>query len=297
MSGQQSFQSIRVVIVTGAGTGIGRAIASRLLKDGFLCVLAGPYEAEMEETIELSGVSAERSAVVVCDVRKSDDRERLVESAAALPGNLYGLVNNAGITRLAPLLQESLSEWRDTIETNLEASYFLSQAAICRMRDHGDGRIVNVASIHGMVGRNPRLWDVGASDVLWQGDGPVRESAYAASKGGLLQLTRDLASAVGRWGINVNAVSPGVVPHPVDELERRLANPDRGGLAGKVDHQASEATREAVEQVERKLADRVPLGRLGRVHEIAGPVSFLLSLDATYVTGANLVADGGWSIW
>lgn len=286
----------RVVIVTGAGTGIGRAIARRTLQDGFRCVLAGPYLGELEETIELSGVGPERAMALVGDVRDPGDRSRVVEAAARFSGALYGVVNNAGITRLAPLLDESPAEWRETIETNLEAAFFLTQAAVPHMRDGGGGRVVNIASIHGIVARDARVWEV-AGPAAGGERGPVRESAYAASKGGLLQLTRDLAAAVGRWNITVNAVSPGVVEHPADEVARREADPDRPALTGKVDPEARKAARSSASQIKAQLVDRVPLERLARVEDIAGPVSFLLSSDAAYVTGANLVADGGWSIW
>lgn len=285
----------RVVVVTGAGTGIGRAIASRTLRDGYRCVLAGPYQGELEETIVLSGVDAGRALTMECDVRDAGDRSRLVAVATGA-GALYGLVNNAGITRLAPLLDESVHEWRETIETNLEAAYFMAQGVLPHMRDRREGRIINIASIYGIVARDARVWGV-ATPTVRDGRGPIRESAYAASKGGLLQLTRDLAAAVGSWGITVNAVSPGVVEHPSAEAERRAADPERPALTGRVDAAARKAAQEAAPQIRAQLISRVPLERLARVEDIAGPVSFLLSSDASYVTGTNLVADGGWSIW
>lgn len=282
----------RTVIVTGAGTGIGRAIARRLMADGFRCVLAGPDRAQLEETASHPGVEPGQADAVVCDVRDQDDRRRLVEVAAdPAAGRLYGLVNNAGITKLAPLLDEDVEQWRATMETNLEACFFLSQLAIEELRGAGEGRIVNIGSIHGFLGRH----DLGLSALEeTPGDrGPIRESAYAASKGAVVQLTRELASAVGRWNITVNCVSPGFTNHPRAELERRLAASKREGLLAKAPLEVEGAK----EEMEREMAARAPLGRMGQVDDIAGPVSFLLSPDASFVTGLNLVADGGWSIW
>jgi NAD(P)-dependent dehydrogenase (short-subunit alcohol dehydrogenase family) len=232
----------------------------------------------LTQTVELSGEDAGRAVVVECDIRKPEDRERLMAVALEQPGTLYGLVNNAGIFRFRPLLDESVVDWRDTFETNVEATFFLSQLAIGVMRTQRQGRIINIASMHGMVG----VSNLGRGTSLpesSEGDrGPFRGSAYATSKGALIQLTRDLAIAVGRWGITVNAVSPGSVP-------------PKAGSSKRV--QTKDAEREVLEA----LILQTPLGRLGTVEDIAGPVSFLLSDDAAYITGANIVVDGGFTAW
>ncbi len=275
----------RVVIITGGGTGIGRAISRRLLVDGFRCVLAGPDEQLMHETVRLSEVDPSRATVVVADVRKSDDRDRLVACASELPGSLYGLVNNAGITLLAPLLDESVEDWRTTFETNVEASFFLSQKVFEVMRTRGEGRVVNIASVRGFIALDNRGYGPLIPPTSTGDRGPVRVTAYAASKGAAIQLTRDLATAVAPWGITVNCVSPGTVRHPDDEVvEKRKRTTDPAIAA-------------ALPTIDEQLASWVPLGRLGTVEDIAGPVRFLLSSDAAYITGANLVVDGGWTLW
>lgn len=289
--------SRKTVILTGAGGGLGRAMAHRLLRDGFRCVLADKNELNVRRTLELAGPEAAgRGVVVVCDLRLAEDRDRLVAAGAEQPGTLFGLVNNAGIGKLRPLLEESVADWRDTFETNLEAAFFLSQRAIESMRAHGEGRIVNIASMHGVVGMNNLGHGARAPETSPGDRGPVRCSAYTTSKGGLIQLTRDLAAAVGRWGITVNAISPGQIPHPPDATHPAAS-------AARSDAVADGAGRppqlgDALDpQIVQALADQVPLRRVGRVEEIAGPVSFLLSDDATYITGANLVVDGGFTIW
>lgn len=281
--------SERVVIVTGAGGRLGRAIAHRLLRDGFRCVLADRTEETVRATLATAPAEPGLGSVVVCDIRRPEDRERLTAHAAERPGTLFGLVNNAGFGRLQPLLDETLADWRDTVETNLEAAYFLAQGVIERMRPHGEGRIVNIASAHGIIALDNRGLDDYLPGTTAGDRGPVRQSSYAASKGGLIQLTRDLAAAVGRWGITVNAISPGNVlgdgeePAAAGVGAGRPRRPQLGDLPGS--------------ETLKVLAAQAPLGRLGRASEIAGPVRFLLSGDATYITGANLVVDGGWTIW
>jgi NAD(P)-dependent dehydrogenase (short-subunit alcohol dehydrogenase family) len=293
MSGEtrDSDLSERTVIVTGAGSNLGRAMALRLLHDGFRCVLAGLDHAQLKQTVQLSGANSPRAAVIECDIRDPKDRTRLVAAAVEQPGKLFGLVNNAGIVRFRPLLEETLEDWRVTFETNLEAAFFLSQLAIAEMRGQRRGRVVNIASINGIVGINNQ----GRGAILpetSEGDhGPVRGSAYASSKGGLIQLTRDLAVAVGPWGITVNSVSPGTIP-PKD-LEA-LKTDETPGSSGK---RFSELTEEAKREVFDALALQTPLRRLGTAEDIAGPVRFLFSDDAAYITGANLVVDGGFTAW
>ncbi len=290
--------SRKTVIITGAGGGLGRAIAHRLLRDGFRCVLADINETNVRDTLTSAGAGAdERGVAVVCDIRIAEERDRLIADSVSERGTLFGLVNNAGIGRLRPLLDETVSEWRDTFETNLEAVYFLAQRAIESMRSHGEGRIINIASMHGIVGMNNQGHGARAPETSPGDRGPVRCTAYTTSKGGVIQLTRDLAAAVGRWGITVNAISPGQIPHAEGrrsnkEVGRQTSNsavdtaPKAPGLGDTLDADIITA-----------LGLQTPLRRVGRVEEIAGPVRFLLSDDATYITGANLVVDGGFTIW
>lgn len=287
----------KTVIVTGAGGGLGRAMSHRLLRDGYTCVLADLKESAIERTLELAGEYATRAVPVTGDICLPEDRDRLVEYAAEQSGTLYGLVNNAGIAEMRPLLDESPDEWRLIFETNLEAAYFLAQKSIERMRRNRSGRIINIASMNGMVALNNDGLGERAPEVTEGDRGPVRQSAYGASKGGLIHLTRELAAAVGRWGITVNSVSPGNVPHGSH------ADDDGREDRGEKEQQSDGKWRrprlgDRVDpEIERAVSRQTPLQRLGKVEEIAGPVSFLLSADASYITGANLVVDGGFTIW
>jgi NAD(P)-dependent dehydrogenase (short-subunit alcohol dehydrogenase family) len=290
--------SQKTVIVTGAGGHLGRAMVHRLLRDGFRCVLADKHEANLANTLALAGTKASgRGTVVVCDIRLEEDRERLIACAVDQPGALFGLVNNAGTGKLRPLLDESVADWRDTFETNLEAAFFLAQGAIASMRKQHEGRIINIASMHGIVGVNNLGHGARAPETSPGDRGPFRCTAYATSKGGVIQLTRDLAAAVGRWGITVNAISPGQIPHSQSPAkDKEGVTPERtstGGGSGKAPGLGDTLDAEII----KAFGLQTPLQRVGRVEEIAGPVSFLLSGDATYITGANLVVDGGFTIW
>ena len=176
--------------------------------------------------------------MVVCRIRVAQDRaDRLIARAAAQPGTLFGLVNNAGTGKLRPLLEESVADWRDTFETNLEAAFFLAQRAIESMRPQREGRIVNIASMHGIVGMS-NLGTGREHRRLRRGIRPVRCSAYTTSKGGVIQLTRDLAAAVGRWGINNQRNKPGTDDH-TPKIQREMGStPGKkvvptGGLPGR----------------------------------------------------------------
>lgn len=290
--------SLKTVIVTGAGGHLGRAMAHRLLRDGFRCILADKNEDNVARTLALAGTAAAaRGIVVVCDIRVAEDRDRLIATATKPPGTLFGLVNNAGTGKLRPLLDESVAEWRDTFETNLEAAFFLAQRAIESMRSQGEGRIINIASMHGIVGMNNLGHGARAPETSPGDRGPVRCSAYTTSKGGLIQLTRDLAAAVGRWGINVNAISPGQIPHSENPPSDQAAATKGGGAIAGTSRKAPGLGDTLDAEIVKALGLQTPLQRVGRVEEIAGPVSFLLSADATYITGANLVVDGGFTIW
>ncbi len=208
--------------------------------------------------------------MVPADVSVTEDRERIVKETLNRFGRLDILVNNAGTSANAPLLDYTVSDWRRIMETNLEACFFLAQQAIPAMRDQGYGRIVNIASVYGSLGLNHAFYvDRFPPD---EGRGPVRQPAYHSSKGGLLNLTRDLAIAVAPWGITVNAVSPGMFP---SEGSDKVLTP---------------------EIIARYVAC-TPIARFGEPREIGYAVKFLASEDSSFITGAELRVDGGWSIW
>jgi NAD(P)-dependent dehydrogenase (short-subunit alcohol dehydrogenase family) len=248
-------------IVTGSSSGIGREVAQRLAADGFGVLLADVRRDPLtggeptDEIIEQAGGSGE---FVRTDVSRREDCERLVAVAVERYRGLHVLVNNAAIAggHSKLLLQTSDEDWDTIMAVNLRGPYMLCQAAIRQMlsqplRGDARGRIINITSQHGMVA-SPRHF------------------AYAVSKGGLVQMTRQIAVEHARDGILCNAVAPGkIVTGSPGDLSQ-----DETGLA--------------------YVKSRTPFSRLGEPADVASAVAFLASDAATYISGINLLVDGGW---
>lgn len=258
----------RVAIVTGAGTGIGQAIALKFARTGIRTLIVGRREAPLADTVA-RGPADNPIASLAGDITEAADRERAVRAAIDRFGRVDILVNNAGVSSIEPLFEASEAEWRRVMATNVDSAFFMAQAVLPGMRERGFGRIVNIGSVYGVLGLNPGLYDafgeVGAG-------GPKRQPAYHTSKGAILNLTRDLAAAVSRWGVTVNTISPGMV---ITEQSEGLISDD----------------------VIRRLSEMTPVGRFGKPEEIAHAVAFLASDDAAFITGEEIRVDGGWTIW
>jgi NAD(P)-dependent dehydrogenase (short-subunit alcohol dehydrogenase family) len=260
----------RVALITGAGSGLGRATAEVLAQRGYRCVLAGRREAAILQTADAIAASGGFAEAVVADITEADDRTLLVERCASAFGRLDVLVNNAGISHQAPLLASTPEDWRRVMATNLDAMFFLAQAALPAMRAQRFGRIVNIGSVYGSLGMNAQLYG-----TMLPGDtpqGPTRQIGYHTSKGGVLNLTRDLAIAVAPWGVTVNCISPGMF---LTEQSKAVVDAD----------------------VIAALVGMTPMGRMGDPAEIGHAVAFLASDEAAFITGVDLKVDGGWSLW
>lgn len=250
----------RGAIVTGAASGIGRAIAVRLAADGFDVVCADVRRDPItggdptESVIAAAGGSALQ---VDADVSLPEDCERLVAIAVDRAGRLDVLVNNAAIAgrHSRPLVETEVADFDAVMAVNLRGPFVLSRAAVRQMlsqplQDEVRGRIVNITSQHGLVGAPGHF-------------------SYAVSKGGLIQMTRQIAVEHGADGILCNSVSPGkIVTGTPGDLSA-----DEAGLA--------------------YVQSRTPFSRLGRAEDVANAVAYLAS-EASYTSGANLMVDGGW---
>lgn len=240
----------RVSIVTGAGQGIGKAIAQRLASAGSHVVIADIIQETAEETSREIARSAPgtRGFAALADVTVRGDVEALMRAVEERLGTIHILVNNSGITADALLVRLSPTDYSRVLRVNLLGAANCIRAAAPYMQEERRGRIINIASVIGLIGN-------------------IGQANYAASKSGLISLTRVAARKLGSWGITVNAVAPGFIR---TQMTARLPAETVG-----------------------EMQSRIPLGRLGEVEDVAAAVSFLASDAASYITGQILTVDGG----
>lgn len=244
----------KVALVTGASSGIGRASALALAKQGATVVVAARRVDRLQELAKEIVTLGRESLPVMMDVTKKDTITAAVAKTVEMYGRLDILLNNAGVAEFVPFLDMTEEQWDKTIDTNLKGYFLSAQLAAREMTRHNWGRIINIASIaSGGVG-------VGFPSV----------AHYCASKGGIVAMTEALAIELAPMGILVNCIGPGVIE--TEMTEGLLKDP---------------------KQAEGLLA-RAPLKRAGKPEEIAAAVVFLASQEASYTTGATLYIDGGW---
>jgi gluconate 5-dehydrogenase len=243
----------KAALVTGGSRGLGLEIAEGFAEAGasvFLLARRAQWLHPALEGLRGRGYTAEGA---LCDVTNPEDVKRAVGEAVAKLGALDILVNNAGVSWSSPAEEMPFDKWRMVIETNLTGAFLFSQEAARVMIPRQTGVIVNIASIAGLKGAMPS---------------GLHNAAYAASKGGLLALTRELAAKWAQYGIRVNAISPGFFPSRMTE---------------KVIETKGEA----------EMSKAIPMRRLGRAGELKGVALFLAASASSYITGQNIVVDGG----
>jgi len=239
----------RVALVTGASSGIGREIAVALAQAGASVVLAARREAALAEVKQAIGA---RAAALPVDLSQRESLRAAAKTAAGFFGDPDILVNAAGINIRRPLLDVTDADWDSVLGVNLDAPFFLSQALAPAMIARRWGRIINIASL-----QSQRAFPMSA--------------AYGASKGGVAQLTRALAEAFSRHGVNANAIAPGFFP--------------------------TELTAPVVEDPARwrRMAESTFIGRNGALEDLRGTAVYLASRASDYVTGQVIYVDGGFS--
>jgi len=240
----------KVAIVTGASSGLGEGFARTLVGAGATVVAA----ARRLDRLEVLAKELDRIVPVACDVTSDDDRRRLVETAVAITGHIDVLVNNAGMAGPPDAEQETAEGFAGLLDLNLASGFHLATRAAATVADGASLSIINISSVIGLVST-----------------APIGGASYAASKAGILGLTRELAGQWGRRGIRVNAIVPGWFD---TEMTDGLFTNDKS--AGWVRRNTM-------------------LGRGGEPGEVDGALLFLASPASSYVTGHSLVVDGGWT--
>ncbi len=244
----------KVAFISGASSGIGRASALALAKQGATAVVAARRVDRLTELAREIVEMGREALPVLMDVTKKETITSAVAKTVEMYGRLDILLNNAGVAEFAPFLDITEEQWDKTIDTNLKGYFLVAQMAAREMAKHSWGRIVNIASIaSGGVG-------VGFPSV----------AHYCASKGGVVAMTEALAIELAPMGILVNCIGPGVIE--TEMTEALLKDP---------------------KQAEGLLA-RAPLKRAGKPEEIAAAVVYLASEESSYTTGTTLYIDGGW---
>jgi 2-deoxy-D-gluconate 3-dehydrogenase len=240
----------RVALVTGASAGLGQAIAIALAEAGADVACHGNTRSPAETCKEIERVGR-RAFSVIGDLANKETPKSLLDDTLKHFGHLDILVNNAGTIRRAPAVDYSEDDWTTVIEVNLSAVFRLSQIAARQMITQGSGKIINIASL-----------------LSFQGG--ITVPAYAASKGGVAQLTKALANEWAGKGINVNAIAPGYMR--TDNTKALQADETRN----------------------RQILERIPANRWGEPADLAGAAVLLASSAGDYINGHVLVVDGGW---
>jgi 3-hydroxybutyrate dehydrogenase len=254
----------RTAIVTGSTSGIGLAIAHALATEGCNIVVNSFTDTEQDKNIarEIAGRHGVEAAYLSADMSKAEDCRALVEQAAARFGSVDILVNNAGIQHVAPVEEFPVAKWDAIIAINLSSAFHTIAAALPLMKKAGSGRIVNIASAHGLV----------ASPF---------KSAYVAAKHGIMGLTKTVALEVATQGITCNAICPGYVLTPLVEAQI----PDQMKAHG--------MDRETV--IREVMLNRQPSREFATVEQIGATVAFLCSPAAAQINGTHISVDGGWT--
>lgn len=243
----------KVAVVTGAASGIGRAIALLFGKEGAKVVIVDIDDKNGEETLRLIREQKGEAILIHADVSNAQDVERMTKATLQHFGRVTVLVNNAAYLKdFKPAVDTSEEEWERSIGVTLKGVFLCSKYVIPEMMKAGGGSIINISSVGGLVGF-------------------ASYAAYCSAKGGVIQLTKSLAIDYGRSNIRVNAICPGPIDTP----------------------SSPETQDEKLHQWQREMT---VLGRTGQPEEVAYAAPFLASDESSFITGSDLVVDGGWTI-
>jgi 3-oxoacyl-[acyl-carrier protein] reductase len=239
----------QIAVVTGAGRGIGHAIAVRLASEGARVASVSRTEANAQRTAgEINGSRADAAKAYSVDVADHAAVQTIGAQILEDFGRVDILVNNAGVTRDGLSMRMPVEDWDTVLNTNLKGAFNFAQALMRPMIKQRSGRIINISSVIGLIGN-------------------AGQANYAASKAGLIGLTKSLARELASRGITVNAIAPGLI------------ETDMTGVLS--------------DEIRQSILQKIPLGKLGQPDDIAAAVAYLASAEARYITGQVLAVDGG----
>jgi NAD(P)-dependent dehydrogenase (short-subunit alcohol dehydrogenase family) len=250
----------QVALITGAGQGIGRAIALRLARDGMQIAIADRQGDLAEAVADELRASGCRALPLAVDITNGHERQRMIEDTLGEYGRLDALINNAGVLRVALPLDVTEEHWDMVMGVNAKAVYFCSVLALRHMLGQRSGRVVNIASIAGK-----------SASTIYH---PI----YNISKAAVIAMTKTLALAYAADGLRVNAVCPGVIETPMQDV---------------VDAEFGRVTGQPPQAIRAQRVGRIPMGAIGQAADVAAVVSFLLGPDSRYMTGQAINVSGG----
>lgn len=250
----------KVALITGGGEGIGAAIAERFIKEGAKVVITGRRKNKLEDM----AAKFPKGTIEICsgDVSKEEDVKAMVDTAVKFGGKLDILVNNAGISMIGSVTDLPIEKWEQTLSINLTGPFMLMKHSIPHMIKTGSGSIINISSVGGIRCLPER-------------------PAYCTTKAGLIHLTKQAAFDYGKYNIRCNVVCPGGVKTEMTEADF--------GTVGKMIGMETDA-------FVKEISTEMPLKRFADIDEMGGVCTFLASDDSSFMTGAELVIDGGTAI-
>lgn len=238
----------KIAIVTGASQGIGKIIAFELAKSGAHVACISRNKKAIESIVDEITINGGQASSFPCDISDSDTLSEIITEIIKENSRIDILVNNAGITKDSLLMRMSIEQWDDVINTNLKGAFHCTKAVVRYMMKNKFGRIINITSIVGLTGN-------------------AGQANYAASKAGLIGMTKSIAKEVASRGITANCIAPGWIETSMtDKLSREVKN---------------------------EFLSHIPVGRIGSPDDIANAVIFLASDEAGYITGQTITVDGG----